>query len=234
MSLCTCAAINIINYPGKTQNIFKRDRHIAKRGLLASSCPPVRPSSRNNSAANGRICLKFGVWSIFSNLSREFKFHWNLKRTTDTLHEYVFTFMIIYGWIILRMRNVYEKSCRRNQNTFFIFSKFFVSKIVPVWDKVLKYSTAGLATDDDRAHACYVLNNQGYKRSLRICNTYCLSTEKVVKRTCINIRSIRTLLVLLLSEHAVHMSVETFRVWMTHNRIYSAAYLTFRHRASSI
>ena len=51
-------------------------------------------------------------------------------RITSTLYEYVFTFMTISRWIILRMKNVSNKSCRENQNTHFIFSNFF-PKIVP-------------------------------------------------------------------------------------------------------
>jgi hypothetical protein len=49
----------------------------------------------------------------------------NLTRTTDTLHEDILTFMTISRWIILRMRNVSNKSCRENKNTIFTFSNFF-------------------------------------------------------------------------------------------------------------
>jgi hypothetical protein len=34
-------------------------------------------------------------------------------------------FMIISHWILLRMRNILGKSCTENQNTHFIFNKFF-------------------------------------------------------------------------------------------------------------
>ena len=42
-----------------------------------------------------------------------------------TLHENVFTFMIITRLVILKMRNVSDKRCRENQNTRFIFNNFF-------------------------------------------------------------------------------------------------------------
>jgi hypothetical protein len=42
-----------------------------------------------------------------------------------TLHEDLSIFMIIYRLIILRMRNVSDKSCRENQNTHFMFSNVF-------------------------------------------------------------------------------------------------------------
>ena len=33
--------------------------------------------------------------------------------------------MVISGWILLRMRNVSDKSCREKQNTHFVFSNCF-------------------------------------------------------------------------------------------------------------
>ena len=40
------------------------------------------------------------------------------------------TFLIISRSLLVRMRNVSDKSCRENQNTHFVFGNFF-SKIVP-------------------------------------------------------------------------------------------------------
>jgi len=48
---------------------------------------------------------------------------------TGTLHEARYTFLIISRQILLRMRNVVDKSCKVNQNTHFMFNIFF-SKIV--------------------------------------------------------------------------------------------------------
>jgi hypothetical protein len=47
-------------------------------------------------------------------------------RITGTSHEDGFIFMTISRWILLRMRNVLNKSCRENQNTHFMLSNFFV------------------------------------------------------------------------------------------------------------
>jgi len=41
-------------------------------------------------------------------------------------------FMISYG-IILRMRNILDKSCRKDQNTHFKFTNFF-QKLCHLWD----------------------------------------------------------------------------------------------------
>jgi hypothetical protein len=42
-----------------------------------------------------------------------------------TSHVDVSTFIIISRSILLRMRNVSDKSCRENQTTHFVFSNFF-------------------------------------------------------------------------------------------------------------
>ena len=60
------------------------------------------------------------IWSFLKNLSRLFRFNCNLTRLTSTLHEDRCTFMIS-RWILLRMRNVSDRSCGENQNTHFVF-----------------------------------------------------------------------------------------------------------------
>jgi hypothetical protein len=103
-------------YLAHSQNCEKRQ--------LALSCLFVRLSARNNSAPSGRIFVKFDIWVFFENLSRTFKFHLNLTRITGTVHEDLYTFMIISLSILLRMRNVSDKSFRENQNTHFMFNNF--------------------------------------------------------------------------------------------------------------
>ena len=49
---------------------------------------------------------------------------------TGTLHEDRYTFFIISRSVLLRMRNVSNKSCTENQNTHFVFSDFS-PRIVP-------------------------------------------------------------------------------------------------------
>jgi hypothetical protein len=45
----------------------------------------------------------------------------------------------------------------------------------------------GQATDDNMAHAHCMLDTKGYKQTLTMCNTYCLSTTTVVTRTRPNV-----------------------------------------------
>jgi hypothetical protein len=50
-------------------------------------------SAWNNSAATGQIFMKFDIRVFFEDLLRKLKFHINLTRITDTLHEDQYTFL---------------------------------------------------------------------------------------------------------------------------------------------
>ena len=64
--------------------------------------------------------------------------------------------------------------------THFLCSETF---ILPFMRHVEKYCRAGQATDDNMTHAQSMLDNEGYRHTLRICNTYCSSTATMVTRT---------------------------------------------------
>jgi len=95
--------------------------------------------------------------TFFLSLEK-FKFHWNLTIITGTLHEDQYTFLITSHSVLLRMRNVSDKSCRENQNTRFVFSNFFPRKSWPLWENVEEYCRAGQATDGNMAHAHCMLD----------------------------------------------------------------------------
>jgi len=59
---------------------------------------------------------------FFENIPSKFNFHYNLTRTTGILREDQYTFMIISSSILLKMKNVSDKSCRKNQNTGSMFN----------------------------------------------------------------------------------------------------------------
>jgi hypothetical protein len=84
--------------------------------------------------------------------------------------------------ILLRMRNVSDRSCRESQNAHFMLIFFFVISYL-LWDIVGKYCRAGQTTDDNMAHAHCTLHTYGYKRTLTVRNTYCFSTATTVART---------------------------------------------------
>jgi len=67
-------------------------------------------------------------------------------------------------------------------------AKFKLSeKSCRLFDNVEIYCTARQATYDNKAHAQCILDNQGYKHTLRICNTYCYTIATMVATTCLNI-----------------------------------------------
>ena len=117
---------------GQNVEFCWRVRKIAKSSCwLRDVCLSVCPSAWNNSAHITQIFKTFGIWVFFENMLRKFKFVWNLRRITGTLHEGQFALMIISPWFV-RRRNVSEKSCRRNRNTILCSVTFF-SENCPVY-----------------------------------------------------------------------------------------------------
>jgi predicted deacetylase len=62
----------------------------------------------------------------------------------------------------------------------------FFSKSCRLWDNLEKFCTAEQAIDDNRRHAHCVLDTQGYRHTLRTCNTYRFSTATMVTLTRLN------------------------------------------------
>jgi hypothetical protein len=89
----------------------------------------------------------------FSEISRENLISIKIKK--NTLHENVFIFMTIFRRILLRVRNVLNKSCRENQNIYFTFNNFF-PKIVPFVSNIEKYGGARGTANGNTAR--YMLN----------------------------------------------------------------------------
>jgi hypothetical protein len=54
-------------------------------------------------------------------------------------------------------------------------------------DNAEKYCRAEKATDDNMAHAHCMMDTQGYRYKLRICNTYSFSTVIMVERTRVTV-----------------------------------------------
>ena len=118
-------------------------------------------------------------------------------------------------WILLRMRNVSDKSCRENQNTHFMFSNSFW-KLCCLWDNGEKYCRPRQATDDNitrRMHTACWITKATY--TLRIWNTYCFSMTTMVMWTCLNVTFIHLLPNLLLTSNNV-----LFRIFLVSNPWY--------------
>ena len=92
-------------------------------------------------------------------------------------------------WILPRMRNASDKSCRENQNTYFVFNNFFLRKSCPLWDNVEIYDKARQATGDNitrRMRFAWWINNVTNTPRLCTSNTYCFSTTTMVAQTRLN------------------------------------------------
>jgi hypothetical protein len=120
----------------------------------------VRLYTCNNSATTGRIFAKFDVLSIFRKTVETIQF--SLKSDHNNLY---FTWSPIYILIIsrsvlLRMRNVSDKSCRGKQNTNFVSHNcIFFRKSCRSRENVEKFWTTGQAIDNNMAHALGMLDN---------------------------------------------------------------------------
>jgi len=93
-------------------NLFSHVCKIAKSDYISLS---VCPSTWNNLAATGWIFMIFDIWIILKICQKKIQVSLNLTRITGTLHEDQNTFLIISCTILIRMRDVADKSCRENQ-----------------------------------------------------------------------------------------------------------------------
>jgi len=104
-----------------------------------SARPSVRPSV---SPSDVRLSVRLSVrmelfgsrWtdfhdiqylSIFRKTVKEIQVSFKSDKKTGTLHADQYTFFIPSLSILLRMKNVSDKSCRGNQNTNFVINNFF-------------------------------------------------------------------------------------------------------------
>jgi len=73
----------------------------------------------------------------------------------------------------------------------FMFSKYFSENLNFYEIMFVKYCPARQVTDDNiiRVHALCKRDNEGYRRSLKICSTYRFSTAKMVTRMRLNVMS---------------------------------------------
>ena len=78
----------------------------------------VRPSAWNKSAQTGRIFMKFDILGFLKNVSKQFKFYYNLTRIKGNLHQ--------YPQNRAEKREFFSgKRFRGTQSRHFVFTKFF-------------------------------------------------------------------------------------------------------------
>jgi hypothetical protein len=118
------------------------------------------------------------------------------------------------------MKNVSDKVVLKNQNTHFMFNKPF-AKIVPF---ILLYNTL---------HALCVLDNQGYRRILRICNTYFFSLQQWLRERASMVRYVTCTLYYMNRIIKVKVKVPLKQAMKAQTTIvYPAVYLLFTYLAA--
>jgi len=96
---------------GSFSSIIKRVRKFWEKRLLTLSCLSV--PAWNKSAPSGRIFMKSESYIFFENLSGKFKIQYNPAIITGNLSEDQHTFVTISRWVILRERNISDKSVEK-------------------------------------------------------------------------------------------------------------------------
>jgi len=98
-----------------------------------------------------------------------------------------FTWGPIYIFLLYLVRflewEMFQAKFWRKSKHAFWFSISFFRKSYRLWENVEKYCRAGRGTDDNMAHAHCMLDSQGYKHTLRMCNTYYISTTTMAAWT---------------------------------------------------
>jgi len=131
--------------------------------------------------------IKFDIWVFFEKSFEKIQVPTSLTRISVTVSKPVWSFLIVYRWILRRIRNVSENSYGENQiNILFSINVFLKSCLLR--DGVKKCGrpfTPPMVCNT--VHAFCILYNNYYRHTLRICNIYCFSTAKVVTRTHIHV-----------------------------------------------
>ena len=166
--------------------IFRRVRKIAKKTInfVVSVCPSF--------CLRGITRLPMGVFSwnfifqYFSDICLE------NSRFVKIWQEYRILYMKtnIYFYHIWpsssQNRKCFKQICRVNQNTFCVQWSFFGSVFsCEMWKNIIGPDRPQMSV----AHAYCMLDNWGYRHTLRICNrsTYCFSTATIVRRKRLNV-----------------------------------------------
>jgi hypothetical protein len=104
-----------------------------------------------------------------------------MARLTGTLHENQRTFLIISRSVLLRMRNVSDKSCKENQNTNIMFNNFFLNRAVYGirWRNTVEPDSLQMTIRRTYIACCI----PEATHTLTLCETSCFYTTTMVART---------------------------------------------------
>ena len=121
--------------------MFRCVRKIPKTTI--SFVMSVRPSKTTRPPLDGFSWNL--IFEHFLKTVEKIEFYWSLTGITGTLHEEQCTFMMKTFSVLLRIKNMPDKSCSEHKNTHFMLNKVFFSKNVPFVRYVEKYCRLGQA-----------------------------------------------------------------------------------------
>jgi len=132
--------------------------------------PSIGLSVWKNSSANGYIFINVDIWVFLENLSRKYKFHYNMIKITCTLHgdQYKFWPYLahffseggMFQWSVVKKIKIY------------ILCLIFFKNRAFCEIKGEKHCRAGQTTDDNMAHVRCMLDTKVYKTHIQ--NLSCL------------------------------------------------------------
>ena len=166
---------------------FRCVRKIAKSDLLLS-CPSVC-MEQLYSHWTDHHAIWYLAFFFFSKISREnsrFIKIWQeyqvLYMKTD-IHFWSYLAQFFLEWEMFQTK-VVEKI-----KTHILCPILFPPENCAVYEIMwkIRYSRTGLRWQYNMAHVLCMLDTQGYRHTLRICNIYCFPTAKIVTRTGLNL-----------------------------------------------
>ena len=155
--------------------------------------------------------MKLNIWAFFLNCVEKIQVSINSDKNNGQFTSRRFTFMTVSPQILLRMRNALDKSCRGNQNTFYVRLMFSENRTVDeimsknmvesertqtilcmhvaCWISKTTRSQARFrahARTHARTHAHALTHVRAHTYRV-ICNIHRLTTPTMVSWTCLNI-----------------------------------------------
>jgi hypothetical protein len=118
--------------------------------FIMSVCPQGTARLGSARLPLDRLYRNF-IFEDFRNLLRKLKFHYNLTRTTSILYEDQCKFIMRSRIILLRVRNVSDKSCRKYHNKNFISNNFYSENRVVykiMWKNVVQPDRTQMANNN--------------------------------------------------------------------------------------
>ena len=113
------------------------------------------------------------------------EYRWEIRVTSATYYSQLSkrSHLKLVSWVAKTCTNM----SRLDGNTSHPVNNHYNSNPDTFWTNHILQSRTGYRWQYNTTYALYMLDKEGYKHTIRICNTYCLSTATVVTRTPLNV-----------------------------------------------